>query len=153
MVRTWEAVWSWEVEGGVASLFDGVSIHVPAFKLLLCWLKQDYRLQLATTGNGDALGCGEEDEWRGVGKGLRLGCRAGEQCCCRGELHGCGVVVVMPARSSALAAASWLRLRLGREPGASGWLGSWLDDAANSRVGAVEAGRNPDKPMQLQGSS
>jgi hypothetical protein len=35
------------------------------------------------------------------------------------------VVVVMPARSSALAAASWLRLRLGREPGASGWLG-WM---------------------------
>ena len=35
------------------------------------------------------------------------------------------VVVVMPARSSALVAASWLRLRLGREPGASGWLG-WM---------------------------
>lgn len=88
VVMTWEAVWSWEVDGGVESLWDERQFNVLAYELLVGAGLQDCSLQLAI-GNGDALGCRKEDEWRRVGKGLRLGCRAGEKCRCRGELHGC----------------------------------------------------------------
>jgi hypothetical protein len=78
----------------------------------------------------DGLGCGKEDEWGRVGKGLRLRGCAGQQGCCCGELHCCGGDAELLRRRRC-----WRRFSLRcATVGAPRWLG-WMMQLANGSAG------------------